>query len=98
LSWFATLQVKARDELLQQQQAAAAAEQQQQQVPDTSFYADGAAASGYQDHAALGYADPNLGLSYQVDPGQSQLYSADSGALVQQEVFYSEQPAYQCKL
>ena len=91
-------QVKARDELLQQQAAAVAEQQhQQQQLPDTSFYADGSASIGYQDHTALGYSDSTLGLQYQVDPGQTQLYASDAG-LVAQDVYYSEQPVYQSKL
>ena len=104
-------QVKARDELLQQQaaavaeqqaaavveqQAAAVAEQQQQQqLPDTTFYAGASTAIGYQD-TNVGYMDTAVGLSYAVDPVQSQLFS-DAG-LLSQDLFYSDQSACHCKL
>jgi len=92
-------QVKAHDELLQQQAAAVAEQQQQQQqpqVPDTTFYQAGSTAIGYQEHTALGFTtDSGLGLSYPVDPDQSQLYT-DVG-LVTPDLFFSDQSAYQCK-
>jgi len=89
-------QVKAHDELLQQQAAAVAEQQQQQQLPDTTFYQAGSTTVGYQDHTTLGFTESNLGLSYPVDPEQSQLYQTDVGLLTQ-DVFYSDQSVYQCK-
>ena len=86
-------QVKARDEMMQQQQAAAvAAEQIQPQLPDTTFYAAGSATVGFEDHHGLGYTESALGLSYSLDPGQSQVFTPEAGLA---STFYSDQATYQ---